>query len=92
MAIELSSTVMKVAMEMTATIDQGLRLPATERAGVQSLAVRSDVESDTSAHRDGRLDGHAWTEETVLWRLIEHDLHRNALDDLDIVPGRVLGG
>ena len=35
LAMELSSVVMKVAMEMTPRISQGLRPPATERAGVQ---------------------------------------------------------
>jgi len=35
LTIELSRVVMKVAIEITATIDQGLRLPATDRSGVQ---------------------------------------------------------
>ncbi len=33
--MEVSSTTMKVAMEMTPMMVQGLRLPATERSGVQ---------------------------------------------------------
>ena len=35
LAMALSSVVMKVAIEITPRISQGLRPPATERAGVQ---------------------------------------------------------
>ena len=48
LAMELSSVVMKVAMEITATMLHGLRRPATERAGVQPPPPPPAPASDTS--------------------------------------------
>src|ERR1700685_2471946 len=89
LTIAMSSVVMNVAIEMTATIDHGLRPPATERTGVQCPPSPPPRSPAISAHPDGRLHRHAGTERAVPRRVVEHDLHRHALHDLDEVAAGV---
>src|SRR6266576_1698499 len=45
--------------------------------------------SDRSSHFHRWDDGHARTEENI-GRLVEHDLHRDALHDLDVIASGIL--
>src|SRR6266581_5084585 len=45
--------------------------------------------SDRSSHFHRRDDGHARTEQNI-GRLVEHDLHWDALHDLDIIASGIL--
>src|SRR5262245_58563746 len=83
-AIAMSSTSMKAARDTTLAINQGLRLPAADRSGVQPSVM--------SAHPDSGHDGHAGAEWTFAWHLVEQDLYRYPLDNLDEVAGGVLRG
>ena len=87
LAIEVSSTCMKVAIEITTATSQGLRSPAAERLGRSATAVRWP---SGSSHLHGRHHRHAGADIDV-GRLVEHDLDRHALHHLDEVAGGVFG-
>ena len=84
LAIAVSSTTMKVAIETTTATSQGLRSPAAERLGPSRAGAWSLIALSR------RHDRHAGAELHV-GRLVEHDLDRYALHDLDVIAGRVFG-
>src|ERR1700722_13661343 len=85
LAIEVSSTCMKVAIETTTAISQGLRSPAPDR-----VSASPDVPwPSISPHLDVGEDGHAGPE-IQIGRPVEHDLDRHPLHHLDVVAGRIL--
>src|SRR5215471_6686506 len=88
LAIEVSSTCMKVAIETMTAISQGLRPPAADR--LSSRRRLSSLPLMPSTHLDVGLDRHAGTEEDF-GRPVEDDLYRHALQHLDEIAGRVLG-
>src|SRR4051812_16853798 len=87
LAIAVSSTSMKVAIETMTAISHGLFGPAAER-GRSALRLNFSA----SANRHARADRHAGRDVAIgELRVGEDDLHRHALHDLDVVAGRVLG-
>src|SRR5262245_14790332 len=88
----VSSTSMKVAIETTKAMRYGLCPPAAERSGDQPLAGAPSLLlliSLWSNHFGPRHDRHARSDRQVGGPLIDHDLHRNALHDLDEIAGCV---
>src|ERR1700761_5877017 len=92
LAMEVSSTSMKVEIETTLAMTHGLPPPAAERSGDHPPPPPEAGPSDTSAHLDARLDGEAGAERAGPGHVVEGDLHRHPLDDLHIVAGGVLAG
>src|SRR5205085_1812666 len=43
-------------------------------------------------HPDLRHHRHAWADGHIIWKAVEHELHRHALHHLDVVARRVLSG
>ena len=87
--MEVSSTTMKVAMEMTAMMVQGLRLPATERSGVQPCSA--PLPSGAGHQRTLTVGSTLMPgpEDAIRGTLVEHDLDRHALHHLHVIAGGV---
>src|SRR5262245_24909932 len=90
LATEVSNTSMKVASMTETAISQGLNPGFHASAACTVLDSALIVVSRCSLHRDFRIDRHARADGVLRIRLfIKDDLHRHALDNFDIVAGRV---
>ncbi|MSQ04113.1 MAG: hypothetical protein EXR71_19860 [Myxococcales bacterium] len=96
---ELRSSVQTAATAVTAaagaarTLDEALRLAEVEMLAVSGLvATRCAAAGDATQELQRVLDLHGWTEESLMSRLLDHELREALRRSLEATLGRVRTG